>query len=439
MTKEISKLNIEGLEDLNQLDEKSRKLALDILKEYSDTGYSEIMNELTYEDYRERPVDIITFIKDPNYLGKAWHLPSGKCKLFPYWEKRLQELFPDPVKTEKNNVILSGARGLGKSEIAITIGAYLMYRLMCLKNPYEVLNLKPTEKVAFAFMNITEILAEDIGISKFQATVQASPWFMSHGTITGKTTLVWNPPDFINIIIGSQPRHVIGQAIYFAFFDSMTSQGLSIVHLLLKKAKSVEFALACPQSQQKNKFIYDTSLESNLKNLAREAGIEIEEKIVTSSNFVSSFISNNIYLSNPQNINLKNFASFWECSTADAQFEAVAREIKSHVVLGGRYSDCVVGVSALDENYCVMKRIFEDYEIPCFFDVDLTLAQTKPIEFLNLVFEFVEEKDIYNVFVFHHFCDRTALHRNDTIRHGRQCLIMGNDNDRLPLFPAGIL
>lgn len=182
--------------------------------------------------------------------------------------------------------------------------------------------------------------------------------------------------------------------IYFAFFDSMTSQGLSIVNLLLKKAKSVEFALACPQPQQKNKFIYDTSLEGNLKNLVREAGVEIEEKIVTSSNFVSSFISNNIYLSNPQNINLKNFANFWECSTSEAQFEAVAREIKSHVVLGGRYSDCVVGVSALDENYCLMKRIFEDYEIPCFFDVDITLAQTKPIEFLNLVFEFLEEKDM---------------------------------------------
>lgn len=182
--------------------------------------------------------------------------------------------------------------------------------------------------------------------------------------------------------------------IYFAFFDSMTSQGLSIVNLLLKKAKSVEFALACPQPQQKNKFIYDTALEGNLKNLAREAGIEIEEKIVTSSNFVSNFISNNIYLSNPQNINLKNFANFWECSTSEAQFEAVAREIKSHVVLGGRYSDCVVGVSALDENYCLMKRIFEDYEIPCFFDVDITLAQTKPIEFLNLVFEFLEEKDM---------------------------------------------
>lgn len=223
--------------------------------------------------------------------------------------------------------------------------------------------------------------------------------------------------DFLDVFIQNiEKADFENTRIYFAFFDSMTSQGLSIVNLLLKKAKSVEFALDSPQTQQKNKFIYDTSLESNLKNLAKEAGVEIEEKIVTSSNFVSNFISNNIYLSNPQNINIKNFANFWECSTADAQFEAVAREIKSHVVLGGRYSDCVVGVSALDENYCVMKRIFEDYEIPCFFDVDLTLAQTKPIEFLNLVFEFFEEKDtsilydiVSNIYANLDGCERSEI------------------------------
>ena len=223
--------------------------------------------------------------------------------------------------------------------------------------------------------------------------------------------------DFLDVFIQNiEKASFENTRIYFAFFDSMTSQGLSIVNLLLKKAKSVEFALACPQPQQKNKFIYDTSLEGNLKNLVREAGVEIKEKIVTSSNFVSNFISNNIYLSNPQNINIKNFANFWECSTADAQFEAVAREIKSHVVLGGRYSDCVVGVSALDENYCVMKRIFEDYEIPCFFDVDLTLAQTKPIEFLNLVFEFFEEKDtsilydiVSNIYANLDGCERSEI------------------------------
>jgi len=64
-------------------------------------------------------------------------------------------------------VIESGARGLGKSEIGVTIGLYLMHRILCMKNPNDYFGLKPTEKIAFAFMNITKTLAEAIGISKF--------------------------------------------------------------------------------------------------------------------------------------------------------------------------------------------------------------------------------------------------------------------------------
>ena len=65
-----------------------------------------------------------------------------------------------------------------------------MHRLMCLKNPYTYLNLKPTEQVAFAFMNITEALAIDIGVTKFQNTVQSSPWFMERGTMSGSKNIV---------------------------------------------------------------------------------------------------------------------------------------------------------------------------------------------------------------------------------------------------------
>jgi hypothetical protein len=46
---------------------------------------------------------------------------------------------------------------------------------MCLKNPLEYFRLKPTEKICFAFMNIKLALAEEIAVSKFQKTIQASP------------------------------------------------------------------------------------------------------------------------------------------------------------------------------------------------------------------------------------------------------------------------
>lgn len=211
------------LSALNNLSDEERAYALKILEDYAkNDGVSKLFNDLKYADYKETPVDIVTFIKDDKYLGRAWHLSDGKCKLFPFWENKLQELFPDNVTTDYNTFIESGARGLGKSEIAIAIALYLMHRLMCLKDPYLTLNLKPTEQVAFAFMNITQELALDIGMVKFQNTVQCSPWFMERGTMSGLKQKKWNPPSFINIIIGSQSSDVIGQAVYFAFFDEIS-------------------------------------------------------------------------------------------------------------------------------------------------------------------------------------------------------------------------
>ena len=40
--------------------------------------------------------------------------------------------------------------------------------------------------------------------------------------MSGRDEVVWNPPPYINIIVGSQPRHVIGQAILFAFMDEIS-------------------------------------------------------------------------------------------------------------------------------------------------------------------------------------------------------------------------
>ena len=137
---------------------------------------------------------------------------------------QLKKLFPDNITTSVNNFIESGARGLGKSEVAAgACGAYLMYRVMCLKNPLDYFDLKPTEKVCFAFMNITKELAYEIAVDKFQKTIQMSPWFMSRGKMTTMDNKpYWVPPEPISLIIGSQPSHVIGQPIYYAFFDEIS-------------------------------------------------------------------------------------------------------------------------------------------------------------------------------------------------------------------------
>ena len=208
---------------LDNLNATEKEVALSILKEFSETGKSEVLEELINSDYKEIPVDIITFILDDRFLGRAWHDGEGKSKLFPYWERRLNELFPDPYTTLVNNAIISGARGLGKTEISVAIMLYLMYRVLCLKDPLGFYDMKPTEKIMFAFMNLTIEFAEKVGISKFQETVQLSPWFMNKGTMTRYNNKpYWIPPEPIVIIIGSQSGHVLGKPIFAAFFDEIS-------------------------------------------------------------------------------------------------------------------------------------------------------------------------------------------------------------------------
>lgn len=260
--------------DINSLSKEEQELALKILSEYSTTGSSETFNELLVSDYKEIPVDIITFVTDDRYLGKAWHLSDGTCKLYPYWENKLKEIFPDNTTTSVNTVILSGARGLGKSEIAITISLYLMYRVMCLKDPLAFYNLKPTETIAFSFMNITEALAIDIGVSKFQKTVQLSPWFMERGTLSGTREKTWNPPSYIKIIIGSQPRHVIGQATFCLDGDTeiVTTEGIKKLRELKDKSINVYTLNSDNEIEISDKCIVKQTLESRI-----EMKIELED------------------------------------------------------------------------------------------------------------------------------------------------------------------
>ena len=223
-SKNITNLDLTSLQNLSPAE---RELALSILQEYATKGTSDKLNELLWEDYDEIPVDIETFVDDYNYLGNAWHDSEGKTKLYPYWRKELKKIFPDNVTTKVNNVILSGSRGRGKTEIATLIAAYLLYRILCLKDPVTYFHLKPTEKIVFGFMNIKKELAEEIGISKFQNTLQSSPWFLSHGTLEGRTKKIWIPKKFnnqeaIDIKIGSQADDLIGLPIYFCL-DGDTS------------------------------------------------------------------------------------------------------------------------------------------------------------------------------------------------------------------------
>lgn len=208
--------------ELESLSPEERKYAIEILKEFSSKGSSKKLNDLLYDDYSEIPVTIDEFLHNPNYLGKALTDEEGRWTVFPYWEDCLKKIFPNNIDTAYNTSIFTGAIGLGKSTIAVIAILYQLYRLMCLKNPYVHYGLQEIDLITVAFMNITIDSAKGVAWSKCQNMIQRSPWFMARGTMSKGESPEWRPPEGIELIYGSLPRHIIGRAV-FACLDGETT------------------------------------------------------------------------------------------------------------------------------------------------------------------------------------------------------------------------
>lgn len=213
--------NIDINKALEGLSEEERRAALEILKEYADTGQSQTLEEIKYADFDEIPVDIHTFLHEPKYLGKALYDADGKFTLFPYWERCLEDIFPDNLTTKYNSIVLTGAIGLGKSTIAVICLLYMLYRLLCLKDPYQYYGMQPIDKLSISLMNITLENAKGVALDKMNQMILASEWFMQHGETSGTTNLVYKPEKHIEIILASSNNQIIGRAIFCNFTDEV--------------------------------------------------------------------------------------------------------------------------------------------------------------------------------------------------------------------------
>jgi len=201
-------------EELSNMTKENKELILTILREYQETGTSKTLYDIWHEDYEEIPVPIDEFIRNPNYLGKS----TGNGELiYPYWRKTYRKIFDPALAYEE--IIFTGAIGVGKTKTADVCLAYKLYELMCLKNPQKYFNMIEGEEIAIFFLNITLTLAEGVGYKTLHKMLLASPWFLDRGATSGRINILYSPPKNITIKYGSKSEHALGQQCYCAMMD----------------------------------------------------------------------------------------------------------------------------------------------------------------------------------------------------------------------------
>jgi len=165
--------------------------------------------------YKDEMPDIETFIDDPYYLGKS----IGGNSLYPIWRQAAKEVFPSPYHSPYDEIILSGAVGLGKSTFSLLIQFYDLCRLLSLKNPQEHYKLTPSTVLSYAMLNATKTLAGRVLGSQFQNWLECSPYFTSKLDTSKKpnSLFVGN----IDVVFGSRGNQFLGQATIGAIFSEI--------------------------------------------------------------------------------------------------------------------------------------------------------------------------------------------------------------------------
>ena len=196
-----------------------------ILQEMVDKGYSQTLEQLWLSDFKEVPVSIDEFLRNPRYLGNTNN--QGES-VYPFWKHTLSDIFNNGNKFFE--IILSGATRIGKSSTAVSIVAYMLYRLMIYKDPHSYFKKKEVSKFTIAFANLTKDLAAGVAFREFQTTLRESPWFNDHGKFSNSASNYVYLPEGgkIDIIPASDSAHVLGMQVWACLVGDtkiLTSEG----------------------------------------------------------------------------------------------------------------------------------------------------------------------------------------------------------------------
>ena len=290
---------------------------IQILQELSDTGSSPTYDTLWLQDYVELPVDLDTFLCDDYYLGKT---NRNGAAIYPYWKRSMHDIFD--AGNQYVECVFTGATRIGKTSTAITCAAYMLYKMMCLRDPQAFFQKKEISQFSLLFFNLTLDLAKSVAFKEFNSTLAMSPWFLSHGAMSRSLKDPVYIPEGGKIVIeaGSDVSHSLGKQIFCCVLDEVNFARSGVKDIQKAKARIKE--------------IYDSAV-ARVEGTFRQQG-EVYGKIFavsskkTDSDFLEDHVSQQLSAGNAHLISFDK--PQWEVLPPD-QFSSE----RFHIAVGDRH------------------------------------------------------------------------------------------------------
>ena len=149
--------------------------------------FNEFLEVLKENHFVETPVDVRTFVQSPDYLGQPllsdiqYEIVEAMSQI--YRKEDLIEILGDVegsrhfAKYTKNELILQLGKGSGKDFISTVACAYVVYKLLCLKDPATYYGKPAGDAIDIINVAVNAQQAKNVFFKGFKTKIEKSPWF----------------------------------------------------------------------------------------------------------------------------------------------------------------------------------------------------------------------------------------------------------------------
>jgi hypothetical protein len=149
--------------------------------------FNDFLEALEDNHFEEKPVDVVTFVESSEYLGQPplskiqYEIVEAMSQI--YRKPELQILMGTEAgarhydKYTKNEIILQLGKGSGKDHTSTVACAYVVYKLLCLKDPARYFGKPPGDAIDIINVAINAEQAKNVFFKGFRNKIEKSPWF----------------------------------------------------------------------------------------------------------------------------------------------------------------------------------------------------------------------------------------------------------------------
>jgi hypothetical protein len=149
--------------------------------------FNDFLEVLKENHFVETPVDVKTFVQSPDYLGQPllsdiqYEIVEAMSQI--YRKEDLIDIMGPAEglshfnKYTKNELILQLGKGSGKDFISTVACAYVVYKLLCLKDPAIYYGKPAGDAIDIINVAVNAQQAKNVFFKGFKTKIEKSPWF----------------------------------------------------------------------------------------------------------------------------------------------------------------------------------------------------------------------------------------------------------------------